>query len=61
MSCFHGNHEDGCEICEEVNAAFKSGYEAAIEATIDKVLACYSPDDTAQDWADKIAAIRSMK
>jgi hypothetical protein len=35
--------------------------KAAIDATIDKVLSCYSPDDTAQDWADKIAAIRSMK
>ena len=28
------------------------------EATKEKVLACYSPDDTAQDWADKIKELK---
>lgn len=25
MSCKHGNHPDACDICEEVDAAYKSG------------------------------------
>lgn len=28
MSCEHGNHIDGCEICDAIDAAYKSGYVA---------------------------------
>jgi hypothetical protein len=27
MSCPHGNHYDGCDICDEVDAAYNSGVE----------------------------------
>lgn len=27
MSCPHGNHPDNCDICDEVEAAYKSGVE----------------------------------
>ena len=28
------------------------------EATKERVLACYSPEDTANDWADKIKGLK---
>ena len=31
MSCFHGNHPDACDICDEVDAASKRGYEAGFK------------------------------
>ena len=27
MSCPHGNHHNGCDICDEVDAAYNSGVE----------------------------------
>lgn len=32
MSCKHGNHEDACDICDEVSEAYDSGYEAGRRA-----------------------------
>lgn len=32
MSCPHGNHEESCDLCDEVDAAYKSGYEAGLDA-----------------------------
>jgi hypothetical protein len=34
MSCFHGNHPDACDICDEVDAASKRGYEAGFKACL---------------------------
>lgn len=34
--------------------AYRAGYNAAIEAAAN----CYSPDDTATDWADKIKELK---
>jgi hypothetical protein len=31
MSCVHGNHEDDCDICAEVDAAWNSGYASGIK------------------------------
>lgn len=32
MSCKHGNHEDTCDICDEVSAAYESGLAARLAA-----------------------------
>lgn len=32
MSCKHGNHEDACDICDEVDAAYESGLAARFAA-----------------------------
>jgi len=32
MSCKHGNHEDACDICEEISAAYESGLAACLAA-----------------------------
>src|SRR5882762_4291697 len=32
MSCKHGNHEDACDICDEVTAAYESGLAARLAA-----------------------------
>jgi len=32
MSCKHGNHEDACDICDEVSAAYESGLAARLAA-----------------------------
>ena len=34
MSCFHGNHPGACDICDEVDAASKRGYEAGFKACL---------------------------
>jgi len=31
MSCPHGNHPKGCDICDEIDAAYKSGTELGKE------------------------------
>jgi len=31
MSCLHGNHEDDCDICAEVGAAWNSGYASGVK------------------------------
>ena len=30
MSCWHGNHEDACDLCDEKDDAFNRGYEAGM-------------------------------
>lgn len=35
MSCQHGSHEQDCDICDEVNFAYKSGYESGGKTSID--------------------------
>lgn len=32
MSCKHGNHEDACDICDEISAAYESGLAARLAA-----------------------------
>lgn len=32
MSCKHGNHENACDICDEVDAAYESGLAARLAA-----------------------------
>lgn len=30
MSCMHGNSDDACDICDEVDAAWNRGYEVGL-------------------------------
>lgn len=48
MSCPHGNHEEACDLCEEVNAAYKQGYEAGGKHSIDLALKHLKRAETAE-------------
>jgi len=63
MSCPHGNHYDGCDICDEVDAAYNSG----VEHTKKALAAQPAPNDIElmKCWVEKqdgtIDGIASMR
>jgi hypothetical protein len=44
------------DLKQVLSMAYSSGYRYGQEAEREACLNCYSPDDTAQDWAEKIKA-----
>lgn len=58
MSCPHGNHVDACDLCDEVDAAWDRGYNAAIEKAAKVCASDESGRDGGGYFADQIRALK---
>lgn len=71
MSCPHGNHPDNCDICDEVEAAYKSGAEntrqnrdwvGLTDEQVDEIVDAYTMDNLGYDfWTDGKAVARAVE
>ena len=61
MSCLHGNHEDDCDICAEVGAAWNSGYASGVKAEREACAKVCEAERERLFWGHNVQAVSADK
>jgi len=61
MSCLHGNHEDDCDICAEVAAAWNSGYASGVKTEREGCAQVCEAERERLFWGHNVQAISADK